>query len=167
MLIRAENILNKRFKGHRLTQINGTKTFFGIITRRFWGEERTRGIILQILLVFGLVLFFAFIISNTVTNLKNAGLASGYGFLGDTASFDINQRLIEYSSTSSYGRAIIVGGLNTIVVAIMGILAATLIGFLAGILRLSGNFLISRLITMYVEFVRNVPVLLQIIFWWW
>ena len=166
MLIRAKNILNKRFKGHRLTQINGTKTFFGIITRRFWGEERTRGIILQILLVFGLVLFFAFIISNTVTNLKNAGLASGYGFLGDTASFDINQRLIEYSSTSSYGRAIVVGGLNTIVVAVMGILAATLIGFLAGILRLSDNFLISRLITMYVEFVRNVPVLLQIIFWW-
>ena len=149
-----------------MTQNNGTKIFFEIITRRLWGEERTRGIILQILLVFGLVLFFAFIISNTVTNLKNAGLASGYGFLGDTASFDINQRLIEYSSTSSYGRAIVVGGLNTIVVAVMGILAATLIGFLAGILRLSDNFLISRLITMYVEFVRNVPVLLQIIFWW-
>jgi len=117
-------------------------------------------------LVFGLVLFFGFIISNTITNLENAGLASGYGFLADTASFDINQRLIEYSSTSSYGRAIFVGGLNTIVVAVLGIVAATLIGFSAGILRLSSNFLIRQLITMYVEFVRNVPVLLQIIFWW-
>ena len=93
-------------------------------------------------------------------------MASGYDFIFDTASFDINQRLIEYSSTSTYGRAIIVGGLNTIVVAILGIFASTIIGFIAGILRLSRNFLISRLVGIYVEFIRNVPVLLQIIFWW-
>jgi len=133
---------------------------------RFWTNERVRGLIVQAFLFLLLCVFVGFIASNTVENLKTAGLASGYGFLTDTASFDINQRLIEYSSTSTYGRAIVVGGFNTIVIAVLGILMATVLGFVAGILRLSNNFLLSRLITVYVEFVRNVPVLLQIIFWW-
>jgi len=133
---------------------------------RLWTNERWRGVIFQCALIFGLALFIAFIVSNTIKNLESAGLASGYGFLVDTASFDINQRLINYSSTSTYGKAIVVGGLNTILVAILGVIAATIIGFIAGILRLSNNFLISRLVTVYVEFIRNVPVLLQIIFWW-
>jgi general L-amino acid transport system permease protein len=131
-----------------------------------WTDERSRGLIFQFALVLALFIFIAFIVSNTIQNLKTAGMASGYDFIFDTASFDINQRLIEYSSTSTYGRAIIVGGLNTIVVAIFGIFASTIIGFIAGILRLSSNFLISRLVSVYVEFIRNVPVLLQIIFWW-
>ena len=138
----------------------------GFQLTRLWTDERSRGLILQFTLVLALFIFIAFIVSNTIANLKTAGMASGYDFIYDTASFDINQRLIEYSSTSTYGRAIIVGGLNTIVVAIFGIFAATIIGFIAGILRLSKNFLISRLVTVYVEFIRNVPVLLQIIFWW-
>ena len=125
-----------------------------------------RSIALQLLLVLGLVLLIAFTVSNTIANLQRAGLASGYGFLFDTAFFDINQRLVAYDSSSTYGRAFIVGGLNTILVATLGILAATSIGFLAGILRLSRNFLVSRLVTVYVEFTRNVPLLLQIIFWW-
>ena len=131
-----------------------------------WTDERSRALIFQFALVLALVLFIAFIVSNTIQNLKTAGLASGYGFIFDTASFDINQRLIEYSSTSTYGRAIVVGGLNTILVAVLGIVTSTVIGFFAGILRLSNNFLISRLVTVYIEFIRNVPVLLQIIFWW-
>lgn len=131
-----------------------------------WTDERSRGLIFQFALVLALFIFIAFVVSNTIQNLKTAGMASGYDFIFDTASFDINQRLIEYSSTSTYGRAIIVGGLNTIVVAIFGIFASTLIGFIAGILRLSNNFLISSLVSVYVEFIRNVPVLLQIIFWW-
>ena len=138
----------------------------GFQLTRLWTDERSRGLIFQFALVLALFIFIAFIVSNTIANLKTAGMASGYDFIYDTASFDINQRLIEYSSTSTYGRAIIVGGLNTIVVAIYGIFAATIIGFIAGILRLSKNFLISRLVTVYVEFIRNVPVLLQIIFWW-
>ena len=133
---------------------------------RVWTDERGRGVIFQLLLMLGLALFIAFIASNTIANLQRAGLASGYGFLFDTASFDINQRLIEYSSTSTYGRAFIVGGLNTILVAAMGIVTATVIGFLAGVLRLSNNYLISRMAAVYVECIRNVPVLLQIIFWW-
>ena len=84
---------------------------------RLWTNERVRGLIVQAFLLLGLVVFIGYIVSNTVENLKTAGLASGYGFLADTASFDINQRIIEYSSTSTYGRANVVGGFNTIVVA--------------------------------------------------
>ena len=133
---------------------------------RLWTDERARGILWQVLLLLGLALLATGVVSNTVTNLQRAGLASGFGFLFDTASFDINQRLIHYTSTSTYGRAFIVGGLNTIVVAVLGIAAATAIGFAAGVARLSRNFLVSRIVGAYVEFTRNVPLLLQIIFWW-
>ena len=126
----------------------------------------SRGVILQLLLVLGVALFIAFIVANTKANLERAGLSAGYGFLWDTSAFDINQRLISYDSTNTYGRAFIVGGLNTVLVASMGVVAATIIGFLAGILRLSRNYLVSRIVTVYVEFTRNVPLLLQIIFWW-
>jgi general L-amino acid transport system permease protein len=131
-----------------------------------WTDERLRGIAFQLLVTASLALFFAFIIWNTATNLKHAGLASGYGFLQDAASFDINQRLIDYDSTSSYGRAFLVGGLNTVLVAVLGVSTATFIGFLVGLMRLSSNFLVSRIAAVYVELTRNIPLLLQIIFWW-
>ena len=134
--------------------------------RRLWTDERYRGILFQFLVVLGLAAFIAFIVSNTVANLQRAGLSSGYDFLGNPAFFDINQRLIDYSSQSSYARALVVGLLNTILVSCMGIVAATLIGFSAGVMRLSKNWLLSQLVTAYVEITRNVPVLLQIIFWW-
>ena len=114
----------------------------------------------------GVALFIAFIVVNTKANLERAGLNAGYGFLFDTSAFDINQRLISYDSTNTYGRAFIVGGLNTVLVASMGIVATTIIGFVAGVLRLSRNYLVSRIVAVYVEFTRNVPLLLQIIFWW-
>lgn len=129
-------------------------------------NERTRGYVIQIVLMVSLIAIILFFVINAINNLEKVGLASGYGFLSDTASFDINQRLIDYSSTSTYGRAIMVGGLNTILIAFLGIITATLIGFVCGVLRLSDNFLIRTTIGAYVEFVRNVPVLLQIIFWW-
>ncbi len=131
-----------------------------------WTDERLRAVAFQILVAVGLALFLAFIISNTLSNLKNAGLASGYGFLQNAASFDINQRLIDYDSTSTFGRAFVVGALNTILVAVLGIITATAIGFLAGLMRLSGNYLVSRIAAIYVELARNIPLLLQIIFWW-
>lgn len=146
------------------TTLTGNSGEFDV--RRLWTDERSRGIIFQLVVVLGLALFIAFIVSNTVANLQKAGLTSGYGFLSDPAFFDINQRLIEFSSQSTAGRALIVGLLNTILVSALGIITATLIGFSAGVLRLSHNWLLSRLVTTYVEFTRNVPVLLQIIFWW-
>jgi len=121
---------------------------------------------LQLLVLLFVTVFFAVITSNTIANLQKAGLTSGFGFLGDQAFFDINQRLIDYTSQSSFGRALIVGLLNTVLVSSLGIITATLIGFVAGILRLSNNWLVSRLITAYVEITRNVPLLLQIILWW-
>ncbi len=133
---------------------------------RLWFDERSRGLIYQLLVILGLALVVAFIVSNTIANLQRAGLASGFGFLFDQAFFDINQKLIEYSSTSTFGRALIVGMLNTVLVSAMGIVLATAIGFFAGILRLSPNFLLSRMVGAWVEITRNVPVLLQIIFWW-
>ncbi|MEK9904865.1 MAG: amino acid ABC transporter permease [Rhodospirillales bacterium] len=129
-------------------------------------DERSRAVILQLLVLLGVLLFFAFIVSNTIANLQRVGLASGFGFLSDAAFFDINQRLIEYTSQSSFGRALIVGLLNTILVSALGIIAATLLGFIGGVLRLSDNWIVSRLVTAWVEFTRNVPLLLQIIFWW-
>ena len=138
----------------------------GFDISRAWADERVRGVIFQIAMVLGLVAVAVFIVLNTIANYEEAGLSFGYGFLFDTANFDINQRLAEYASTSTYGRALSVGALNTILVAVMGVAAATLIGFVTGVLRLSNNFLVSRIVAVWVEFTRNVPVLLQIIFWW-
>ena len=131
-----------------------------------WFNRRGRGYLLQLLVLLGVTTLLAIIASNTIANLQKAGLTSGFGFLGDQAFFDINQRLIEYTSQSSFGRALVVGLLNTVLVSSLGIITATIIGFFAGVLRLSDNWLVSRLITAYVEITRNVPLLLQIILWW-
>ena len=137
-----------------------------ITLRTIWFDRRGRGFLLQLIVLLLVAVFFAAITSNTIANLQKAGLTSGFGFLGDQAFFDINQRLIDYTSQSSFGRALIVGLLNTVLVSSLGIITATIIGFFAGILRLSNNWLVSRLITAYVEITRNVPLLLQIILWW-
>ena len=137
-----------------------------ITLRTIWFDRRGRGFLLQLIVLLLVAVFFAAITSNTIANLQKAGLTSGFGFLGDQAFFDINQRLIDYTSQSSFGRALIVGLLNTVLVSSLGIITATIVGFFAGILRLSNNWLVSRLITAYVEITRNVPLLLQIILWW-
>jgi len=129
-------------------------------------NERSRAIIFQAVVLAALAALLLSIVYNTARNLEQAGLASGYEFLDQTSFFDINQRLIDYDSTHSYGRAFLVGGLNTALVAALGIVAATLLGFVAGVLRLSENYLIGRLVGAWVEFTRNIPLLLQIIYWW-
>ena len=101
----------------------------GFDISRAWTDERARGVLFQIVIVLGVAGLAAFIVLNTITNLREAGLSSGYGFLFDTANFDINQRLLDYASTSTYGQAFVVGALNTVLVAVMGIIAATVIGF--------------------------------------
>jgi general L-amino acid transport system permease protein len=104
---------------------------------------------------------------NAVENLTRANIATGFGFWNVTAGFDISQSLIGYSAqTSTFGRAFWVGLLNTLLVAALGIVFATLIGFAVGIARLSKNFLVQRLATAYVELIRNVPLLLQLLFWY-
>src|SRR5580692_10596017 len=106
-------------------------------------------------------------IYNAVQNLAHANIAHGFGFWNNTAGFDISQSLISYSaSTSTFGRAFWVGLLNTLLVAGLGIFFATIIGFVVGLARLSRNWLIARLATGYVELIRNIPLLLQILFWY-
>src|SRR5215467_6255961 len=104
---------------------------------------------------------------NAANNLAKAGIASGFRFWDNTAGFDISQTLISYSSsTSTYGRAFWVGLLNTLLVAALGIVLATALGFTVGICRLSKNWLLQRVATGYVELIRNIPLLLQLLFWY-
>src|SRR6266446_1406198 len=133
----------------------------------FYRDPRLRGLLLQVLLCAAIVLLAYGAIRNAADNLARANIASGFGFLDVTAGFDIGQTLIDYSSqASTYGRAFLVGVLNTLLVAGIGIAFATLIGFTVGIARLSKNFLVERLATAYVESIRNVPLLLQLLFWY-
>src|SRR4029079_15594209 len=105
-------------------------------------------------------------IQNAADNLARAKIATGFGFWENTAGFDISQTLIEYSTTSTYGRAFWVGLINTLVVAALGIVLATILGFLIGIARLSKNWLLARMAGFYVETIRNIPLLLQLLFWY-
>ncbi len=129
-------------------------------------DPRVRGIVFQILLVALLVLGVWWIVDNTIENLRRSNITTGFAFLRGRAGFDISDRLIEYSSDSSYGRALIVGVLNTAAVAVAGIVTATILGFLVGVGRLSNNWLIRKLATAYVELFRNIPPLLVILFWY-
>ena len=146
-----------------MTAVELERTSFKI--EDLWTDRRYRGITIQVLAITALFAFLAYIVDNTISNLELLGVETGYGFLNEPASYDINQRLIEYDSRSSHGRAAIVGLLNTALIAFCGIIMATLLGFTVGVLRLSGNWLISRIMYCYVEFTRNVPLLLQILLW--
>jgi general L-amino acid transport system permease protein len=132
----------------------------------FLNDVRIRGIILQVVVLVLLICFAAYIVHNTATNLARLGVASGLGFLENVAGFDISITLIDYRLTSTNFRVFIVGLLNTLLVSACGIVLATLVGFVIGVLRLSNNWLIARLATVYVETLRNVPLLLQIVFWY-
>ncbi|MGF9691188.1 amino acid ABC transporter permease [Rhizobium sp. 0TCS1.26] len=129
-------------------------------------DPKVRGIFYQVLTVAILALFVWIIVSNTIHNLQRSNISSGFGFLKGRAGFDVGQSLIAYSSDSTYGRALIVGILNTLQVAIAGIITASIIGFIVGIARLSSNWLISKLAQVYVEIFRNLPPLLVIFFWY-
>lgn len=129
-------------------------------------DPRVRGIFYQLVVFTALVGFIYWIVGNTITNLQRANIASGFGFLSGRAGFDVSQSLIPYSSDSTYGRALLVGLLNTLYVAVLGIFAASIIGFLIGVGRLSQNWLIRKVCMVYVEIFRNIPPLLVIFFWY-
>ncbi len=131
-----------------------------------WSDPRFRALIFQVLLVGGLLGFGAFIVHNTLNNLESRGIATGFGFLDREAGFGIIQSLIDYDESHTFGRTFVVGLLNTLLVSALGIVIATLLGFLVGIARLSSNWLVARLATVYIETFRNIPLLLQIFFWY-
>jgi general L-amino acid transport system permease protein len=134
--------------------------------RSYAYDPKFRGIFYQVLTLLIVLVVGWWIFNNTTENLARSGTASGYGFLRGRAGFDIGQSLIAYTSDSTYGRAIVVGFLNTMLVAILGIFTATIVGFIIGLGRLSRNWLVAKLCTLYVEVFRNIPVLLIIFFWY-
>ncbi len=131
-----------------------------------WNDPRVRGIFFQAVLVLAIIYLAYALVDNTARNLEKGNIASGFGFLETTASFGINQVLIEYTEASSYGRVFFVGLLNTLLIAGVGVVFATFLGFLVGIMRLSKNWVVAMIATVYVEILRNIPLLLQIFFWY-
>ena len=129
-------------------------------------NPKVRGIAYQAVLCALIVFLVWGAVSNAINNLARAKIASGFGFWENTAGFDISQSLIEYSTASTYGRAFWVGLINTLLVAGLGIVFATILGFIIGIARLSKNWLVARLAGGYVEIIRNLPLLLQLLFWY-
>lgn len=129
-------------------------------------DTRYRSLTFQTIILIVVFLVAGYLIRNVAVNLSALGKDLGFGFLFDPAGYDINQRLIPYTSRSPHWVAAVVGILNTLLVALLGCVTATALGILAGVLRLSHNWIVARLMTVYVEFTRNVPVLLQILLWY-
>jgi general L-amino acid transport system permease protein len=129
-------------------------------------NPKVRGIAYQAVLCAVIALLAWAAVDNAADNLARAKIASGFGFWDNTAGFDISQTLIDYTTRSSYGRAFWVGLLNTLLVAGLGIVLATILGFIVGIARLSKNWLVAKLASGYVEIIRNLPLLLQLLFWY-
>lgn len=135
--------------------------------KSFLYDPKVRGVFFQILLVLFVVALFYFAASNAIENLQRAKIASGFGFLENTAGFDISQSLIQFSAAgSTYGDAFIVGLLNTLTVSAIGIFFTTILGFLVGIARLSKNWMVAKVAMVYVETLRNIPLLVQLLFWY-
>ncbi|MCI5123643.1 MAG: amino acid ABC transporter permease [Candidatus Electrothrix sp. AR5] len=133
---------------------------------RWWNQAGNRALLFQALLLLTVVLFFFLIGATALDNLERQGITSGFAFLSQKAGFGIIQTLVSYSESSTYGRTFLVGLLNTILVSVLGIISATLLGFLVGIARLSTNWLIAKLAGIYIEIFRNLPLLLQVFFWY-
>ena len=128
--------------------------------------KNKRRLIPQVLTLLSIVLTISYFAFNAQVNMDNRGIAFGFGFLSQEASFDIGFSLIDYDGSNSYARAFLVGLLNTLLVSIIGILLATLIGVTVGIGRLSSNYLVAKSSEVYVEVFRNIPLLLQLFFWY-
>ncbi|WP_137903542.1 amino acid ABC transporter permease [Enterobacter sp. 2VL] len=142
---------------HRRSAIKGSLSF---------SHPAVRAWLFQIIAVIAVLVIAAYLIHNTVTNLNNRGITSGFAFLDRSAGFGIVQHLIDYQEGDTYGRVFVVGLLNTLLVSALCIVFASLLGFFIGLARLSDNWLLRKLSTFYIETFRNIPPLLQIFFWY-
>ncbi len=129
-------------------------------------DPQFRAVLYQLIMAALLIYRGWSIVQNTIANMEERGIRAGFGFLDETAGFSITMSLVPYEPGDTYGRVFLVGLLNTLLVAGTGVVLATLVGFLVGVMRLSQNWVVSRLATIYVELFRNVPLLLQILFWY-
>jgi general L-amino acid transport system permease protein len=132
----------------------------------FWLDPKKRAIIFQLLSIGVVALIIYYLASNTVVNLKKQSIATGFGFLHKEAAFEIGESLIPYSAANTYTRALVVGALNTIKVAFVGIVVTLILGTVIGVARLSTNWLVARLSAIYIEVMQDLPVLLQLVFWY-
>ncbi|MEP1213631.1 MAG: amino acid ABC transporter permease [Marinobacter sp.] len=131
-----------------------------------WYDPRIRSIFFQFIAI-ALVFWGGWtLVDNTLSNMESRGISTGFGFLNETAGFGIIMSLVPYDATMTYGRTFVVGLMNTLLVSAMGIVTATIIGFIIGVARLSSNWLVAKLALLYIEVIRNIPLLLQIFFWY-
>ena len=135
-------------------------------TKNWYYNPTVRSVIYQILAIIAVISFFAYIISNTLYNLESRGISTGFDFLNHPAGFGIIQSLIPYDETYSYGTTFFVGLFNTLLVSGLGVVLATILGFSIGVARLSNNWLVAKFASVYIEIFRNIPLLLQILFWY-
>ena len=131
-----------------------------------WNDPKFRSLFFQALLVVALSYFVYTIVHNTLSNMESRGISTGFAFLSEPAGFGILQSLISFDESNTYGRTFIVGLLNTLLVSGLGILLATILGFIMGVARLSHNWVIAKIAAVYIEMFRNIPLLLQIFFWY-
>ncbi len=132
-----------------------------------WSDPRFRNIVWQVLILGTITAIVWYLVQNTSRNLAARRIATGFAFLGRTAGIPIGESLIDYDpAINTYGRALLIGLLNTLKVAVVGVVLATIWGTVLGVARLSKNWLISRLAAVYVEVIRDVPLLLQLLFWY-
>ncbi|MBL4748701.1 MAG: amino acid ABC transporter permease [Magnetovibrio sp.] len=136
------------------------------IKTAIWNDPTFRAISFQVIAGVAIVWFFWFIFDNTMTNMEKRGITTGFAFLDNPAGFGILMSLIEYDEKYSYGRTFFVGLFNTLLVSGLSVIFATTLGFLLGVARLSNNWLLSKIATIYIEVLRNIPLLLQIFFWY-
>lgn len=135
--------------------------------KSFLYDPKVRGVFYQALLVAVVAYLFYMAATNAIENLQRAKIASGFGFLDVTAGFDISQTLFQFSAAgSTYGEAFLIGLLNTLLVSAIGIVFATILGFTVGIARLSRNWVVAKVAMVYVEVLRNIPLLVQLLFWY-
>ena len=131
-----------------------------------WYDPRIRAIFFQTVVI-ALVFWGGWtLVDNTLSNMESRGISTGFGFLDETAGFGIIMSMVPYDATMTYGRTFWVGLTNTLLVSAMGIVTATIIGFILGVARLSSNWLVAKVALVYVEIIRNIPLLLQIFFWY-
>ncbi|WP_024954606.1 amino acid ABC transporter permease [Sulfurospirillum arcachonense] len=129
-------------------------------------NQKVRGILFQLLTVIGLVAFLWYIGSNTMSNIEQRGIKTGFEFLNSTAGFGIDEAPISYQETDTHGRVFFVGLSNTLIIGFVGIIFSTILGLIIGVLRLSNNWLIRKMSAAYIDIFRNIPILLQILFWY-
>ncbi len=136
------------------------------VIRRLLFDEKSRSLIIQAFVIGFFAIFIYLLVQQTATNLDKRGISSGFDFLSMSAGYDISIRLIPFTSEDTHLRAYFVGLLNTLMIAVRGCFLATILGFIVGVIRLSSNWLFRNIAYVYVEFTRNVPVLLQIVLYY-